>query len=408
MVPLPKAGLMPNNLPDWATRPLVKRIFSAARTCGGEARIVGGAVRDWLVGEPVHDIDMAVNLPIGCVASHLMADGIKTIETGIAFGTVTVVDCADKVELTQTRVDLESDGRHAVVEHNADWAADARRRDFTMNAIYLDEVGQIFDPLSGVDDLRAGRLRFAGNAAQRVQEDALRMLRYCRFLSRYSPGGIDPDAVAALKAHAALCQHLSGERVANEMRKILASPALSTVITLMHETSLDKHALGVRLNANPVITASALDRSVIATVGWSALLAAVMPVGVAKKLALRLRLSQRETADLARFDAGLDDMALAGLNGPCWQKTAYWCQPHAAALYVVQSLRNGKSPDGSRLDSLLSWAPPRFPLRGADLLSHGVDNGPGLGQMLKDAEVHWVASEFRIEKAALLSWLIGD
>ena len=408
MVPLPKAGLMPNNLPDWAARPLVKRIFAAARACGGEARIVGGAVRGWLVGEPVHDIDMAVNLPIGRVASHLMAVGIKTIETGVAFGTVTVVDCADKVELTQTRVDLESDGRHAVVEHNADWAADARRRDFTVNAIYLDEAGQIFDPLSGVDDLRAGRLRFAGNAAQRVQEDALRMLRYCRFLSRYSHGGIDPDAVAALKAHAALCQHLSGERVANEMRQILTSPALSTVITVMHETLLDKHALGVRLNANRAITASALDRSVIATVGWSALLAAVMPVGAAEKLASRLRLSQRETADLTRFDAGLDDKALAGLNGPCWQKTAYWCQPHAAALYVVQSLRNGKSPDGPRLDSLLSWAPPRYPLRGADLLSHGVDNGPGLGQMLKDAEVHWVACEFRPEKAALLSWLIGD
>lgn len=408
MVLLPKVFLMPNNLPDWATRPLVKRIFAAARACGGEARIVGGSVRDWLIGAPVNDIDMAVNLPIGGVAAHLMASGIKTIETGIAFGTVTVVDCADKVELTQTRVDLDSDGRHAVVEHNADWAADARRRDFTVNAIYLDEAGQIFDPLSGIDDLRAGCLRFAGDAARRVQEDALRMLRYCRFLSRFSHSGVDPDALAALKAHAALCQHLSGERVANEIRQIMTSPALSTVVTLMYETSLDKHALGVRLNANLAIAASALDPAVIAKVGWSALLAAVMPVGAAKKLALRLRLGQRDAADLARFDAGLDDVALAGLNGPRWQKTAYWCQPHAAALYVVQSLRNSTSPDGSRLDRLLSWAPPRYPLRGADLLSHGVDNGPAVGQMLKDAEARWVASGFRLEKAALLNWLIGD
>ena len=126
-------------LPPWARRDVVGYIFDVAKKLGGEARIVGGAVRGWLVGEPVHDIDMAVNLPIGRVASHLMAVGIKTIETGIAFGTVTVVDCADKVELTQTRVDLDSDGRHAVVEHNADWTADARRRDFTVNAIYLDE-----------------------------------------------------------------------------------------------------------------------------------------------------------------------------------------------------------------------------------------------------------------------------
>ena len=112
------------------------------------------------------------------------------------------------------------------------------------------------------------------------------MLRYCRFLSRFSHGGIDPDAVAALTAHAALCQHLSGERVANEMRQIMTSPALSTVVTLMNETSLDKHALGVRLNANPATAASALDPAVIAKVGWSALLAAVMPVGAAEKLAL--------------------------------------------------------------------------------------------------------------------------
>jgi poly(A) polymerase len=399
---------MPNNLPDWATRPLVKRIFAAARACGGEARIVGGAVRDWLVGAPVHDIDMAVNLPIGDVAAHLVAEGIKTVETGIAFGTVTVVDRGDKVELTQTRVDLETDGRHAVVAHNADWAADARRRDFTVNAMYLDESGQIFDPLGGVADLRASCLRFAGDAAQRVQEDALRMLRYCRFLPRFSHGGIDPDARAALQAHAALCQHLSGERVAQELRQIMTAPSLSTVITLMHETALDQHALGVGLNVAPAIAAATLDQTVIATVGWTALLAAVMPVGAAETLALRLRLGRREAAELARLDAGLDKTALAGLNGPSWQKTAYWCQAYMAALYVVQSLRNGIAPDGDRLDKLVSWEPPRYPLRGADLLSHGVDNGPGLGQMLSDAEARWVASGFRLEKAALLSWLIGD
>ena len=399
---------MPNNLPDWATRPLVKRIFAAARAGGGEARIVGGAVRDWLVGAPVHDIDMTVNLPIGDVAAHLVAEGIKTVETGIAFGTVTVVDRGDKVELTQTRVDLETDGRHAVVAHNADWAADARRRDFTVNAMYLDESGQIFDPLGGVADLRASCLRFAGDAAQRVQEDALRMLRYCRFLPRFSHGGIDPDARAALQAHAALCQHLSGERVAQELRQIMTAPSLSTVITLMHETALDQHALGVGLNVAPAIAAATLDQTVIATVGWTALLAAVMPVGAAETLALRLRLGRREAAELARLDAGLDKTALAGLNGPSWQKTAYWCQPYMAALYVVQSLRNGIAPDGDRLDKLVSWEPPRYPLRGADLLSHGVDNGPGLGQMLKDAESRWVRSNFTLAKPALLEWLFGN
>ena len=194
--------------------PLATRLFALARAEGYEARIVGGAVRDWLAGLPTGDIDMAVAAPIDAFAGACRADGIRVIETGLSHGTVTVLsparsgganadavnaDMGGPIEVTQTRLDLETDGRHAVVGFSDDWKADASRRDFTINAIYIDADGQIDDPLGGRVDLELGTLRFAGNAAQRVEEDALRMLRYCRFLPRFGSAGVAPAAAAALR-----------------------------------------------------------------------------------------------------------------------------------------------------------------------------------------------------------------
>jgi len=153
------------------------QIFAQAQALGGEARIVGGAVRDWLSNYPVGDIDMAINLPIETVASHMVACDMRVVETGLKHGTITLYDDDNQIELTQTRVDLETDGRHAIVAHDQDWARDAARRDFTINALYLDKSGGIFDPLDGRADLQAGRLRFAGDAGLRVKEDALRRQR---------------------------------------------------------------------------------------------------------------------------------------------------------------------------------------------------------------------------------------
>ena len=165
-------------LPRWARRDVVGYIFDAARRLGGEARIVGGAVRDWLAGFDVREIDMAVNLPIQAITNELQQNQrVKIIYTGLHHGTVTVVSGKDRIEVTQTRSDDETDGRHALVRFQDDWTQDAARRDFTINAIYLDADGQIFDPLDGQADLAAQRLRFVGKTACRVQEDALRMLR---------------------------------------------------------------------------------------------------------------------------------------------------------------------------------------------------------------------------------------
>ena len=209
-------------LPPWARRDVVGYIFDAAKKRGGEARIVGGAVRDWLAGRDVSEIDMAVNLPIQVVADELRQNQwVKVINTGLDHGTVTVKYGNDAIELTQTRSDDETDGRHALVRFQDDWTIDAARRDFTINAIYLDADGQVFDPLDGQTDLAARRLRFVGKAADRVQEDALRMLRYCRFSIDYSDGSHDREAIEALTSFAVLSERLSGERVTQELQKIL-------------------------------------------------------------------------------------------------------------------------------------------------------------------------------------------
>ena len=400
-------------LPDWAQRPLVMQIFAQALALGGEARIVGGAVRDWLAGYPVGDIDMAINLPIETVASHMMACDMCVAETGMKHGTITLYDNDDQIELTQTRVDLETDGRHAIVAHNQDWVRDATRRDFTINALYLDSSGGIFDPLDGKADLQAGRLRFAGDAGLRVQEDALRIIRYCRFLPRFAASGIDPQAQTALRKHASKCAGLSGERIANEMRRIMVGGRLKDVIGLMQDTKIDQAALGLSFDP-PRLANDDEIASMIAGLGanvdfaWLVNLAVAMPSGSAALLAKRLRLSRAEKRCLTRLDLGLGDDDMTMLSGARWRQVAYYLGDMAALLFAVQSWRNGHALNASRLAEFTSWTPPQNPICGADLLSHGVDNGPGLGKMLNDAERRWVTSNFTLGKATLLEWLFGN
>ena len=391
-------------LPQWACRPLVKQIFSAAKVLGGEARIVGGAVRDWITGHPVGDIDMAVNLPIETVASYFSSGDVRVVETGLQHGTITLRCAEDSIELTQTRVDLETDGRHAVVAYDSDWSSDAARRDFTINAIYLDAEGMIFDPLDGQSDLQAGRLQFVGDATQRMKEDALRIIRYCRFLPRFEKAGANTEMVNLLRDNAALCADLSGERIAEELRQIMMGDEVAVVVGLMRRAQIDCFTLGIKFNLSPLRIDKNFDK-MLAQLGWLTGLATIMPVGSAKRLAKRLRLSRVEGRCLARLDVGINDDDLAILNGPKWQQGAYYLGDWAPMLYAVQSWRNLTAIDTWRCDELAAWMPPKIPICGTDLLSHGVDNGLAIGHMLKRAEKKWVASGFSLNKSALLQWL---
>lgn len=398
--------------------PLARRLFALADANGIEARIVGGAVRDWLAGVPIGDIDMAVATPIEEFARICQADRLRVIETGLSHGTVTILDqtmndVSSSIEVTQTRVDLATDGRHAVVGFSDDWAVDAARRDFTINAIYARADGGLEDPLGGMADLQAGRLRFAGVAATRVEEDALRMLRYCRFLPEFGAAGVDADADAALRAKASSAADLSGERVAAECRRLFGGDGGDAGIRLMQDTGLAVSALGVELVPDRLMdltSGSALNMTIQPESHWLVRLAALIPVGHSSGLADRLRLSRHDRRLLAGLDV-VDSADMAGrLGREGWRQTAYFLMRDGtppAAVLVVASARQGVPVDTDHLAALAAWAAPTCPLQAADLMSHGVDKGPALGDMLRAAERHWVAYDFTPSKADLLA-LVTD
>lgn len=404
--------------------PLACRLFRLAEAGGFEARIVGGAVRDWLAPNPgfsngsadmvIGDIDMAVAAPIEEFARHCRADGLRVVETGLEHGTVTIMDKAEKatdeaIEVTQTRIDLETDGRHAVVGFSDDWAADAARRDFTINAIYIRADGSLDDPLGGLADLMAGRLRFAGMAARRVEEDALRMLRYCRFLPRFGAAGVDADAEAALRSHATSAAGLSGERVAAECRSLFGMTGGDEGIRLMQDTGLAEPALGVRLVPERLAGLAPLASAVAPGSHWLVRLAALTPVAGAAVLSDRLRLSRRDRRLLAGLDVADAAGMAASLTGDGWWRQAYVLMrddiPPPAVL-AVAAAREGLVVDPDHLEQMAAWTPPEYPLAAADLLSHGVDRGPALGEMLRAAEQRWVAHDFTLSRPELLAFVM--
>lgn len=411
--------------------PLAEEIFVLAAEADSEARIVGGVVRDFLAGRPMGDIDMAIAMPIERAARIFRKAGLRVIETGLQHGTVTVryagaddgvgkdvdVDAAAltaSIEVTQTRIDVDTYGRHATVGFSSDWEQDARRRDFTINAIYICADGSIADPLDGVADLRAGRLRFVGDAGQRVREDALRMLRYCRFMPAFASTGPDAEAVSALRANAALTASLSGERVAAELARLLVAPRAFDAITLMHDCGIDLAALNLSLDPSPLVYLKSNGQAgSFAPKGWLAGLALIMPEGSGKSLAKRLRLSRRDAKSLLMIDHhGRREMAHE-LAPQCddptiWQR-AIWALlrdgVNGGLVYVVATTRAGIEVDLAHAAVLTRWDAPKCPISGADLLSHGVDSGPALGQMLTKIEEKWVNSSFTLTKKELLAEL---
>ena len=315
------------------------------------------------------------------------------------------------IEVTQTRVDVATDGRHAVVAYSHDWAADAARRDFTINAIYLDESQKLDDPLGGWADMQAGTLRFAGKADARVREDALRMLRYCRFLPLFGSAGIDDAAAAALRTHAPLATGLSGERVQHEVMRICAAAGAQAAFAFMQNTGVAPAAIGIDLypeNLNFLPPYDALEDAVLDGSGlWVFMLSTMIPDGTATAVAAQLRLSRKQARLLSGLETSAIDAAVGpALEGDSWQQTAWFLNQagHDAGLcYGRWMARQQRQADVAHIAELSRWTPPSCPVSGADLLSQGVDKGPALGQMLAKIEARWVHSGFTLSKAALLA-----
>lgn len=360
-----------------------------------QARLVGGVVRDLLVGRRVADIDMAVPLAPEQVMERLRAAGVVAVPTGLAHGTVTAVVEGLPCEITTLRRDLLTDGRHAVVAWTDDWQQDAARRDFTFNALFLDQAGRLYDWFGGQADLRAGCVRFVGDAQSRIEEDALRILRFFRFQARYGKGKPAADTVAVLGRTAALLTGLSVERVWSELRQILALPQVMPVMRLMAQTGVLAVILpeGVTLDRLEALEACQPPPDALLR------LAALSPAPAT--VATRLKLSKAEAARLRCIArAGAPESPLARLDNneqaqdslrnllvdappDCLMAGLWLCQAQnpqdGARAQVLAHLRQ----------RLAGLDVPVFPLAGRDALAMGVTPGPAMGQVITQVRQWW-------------------
>ncbi|HUY68864.1 MAG TPA: CCA tRNA nucleotidyltransferase [Alphaproteobacteria bacterium] len=394
---------------EWLQAGGLRRIFAVIEAGGGRLRIVGGAVRDALLEKEIGEVDLACDLPPEKTAEILAKAGIKVAPTGIEHGTITAVVDHQGYEITALRRDIETDGRRAKVEFTDDWQADAARRDFTINAIYADADGTLYDYFGGRGDLAEGRVRFIGQAEARIREDVLRILRFFRFYAFFGRGDADAEGLRASAALAHLLPQLSAERVWREIGKLLAAENPAPSWRLMGANGVLAQVLPdaadvARLEG--LLAAEKKYEVAGAAQAGAALtrLAALLPQdeAVAAQVAAKLKMARRE-AERVRLLAVLP----ARLRGRCdplplrcalYDYGADACR--AAALLLAASDR------GIDLDPVLAaaaaWDNPVFPLQGADILQLGVAPGPRVGEILRAVEEWWMARDFRPGKKECL------
>lgn len=378
------------------------KVLAALRSAGGEGRFVGGAVRDALIGRPVRDIDIATDLAPDAVIAALQSAGLRSVPTGLQHGTVTAV--ADHVgfEVTTLRHDVETDGRHAKVAFTDDWRADAARRDLTMNALFCDAKGQVHDYFDGVADLRAGRVRFVGDPAQRMDEDYLRILRFFRFHADYAAGDFDAAAIAAATSRRFELKRLSGERLRQETLKLLLARNGVGVwgemlrlgfaeAYLPQATTLDRLIKVARLEADLAIEPAAIRR-----------LAALAITGSGPVIGEMLKLSNAERARLDLLCAARPDFNASDPHLVRRQIYDLGNERALDLLLVDWGLAGPESDWRRALDIIQSWPKPSFPLAGRDLLQLGLKAGPELGAKLAELEAWWIAGDFAADRDACL------
>ena len=375
MVDMPRA--------DWTKRPDLLELVAAlgANENGGNARYVGGAVRDTLLGIEAHDIDIATPLEPVEVIARLDAAQIRSVPTGLKHGTITAIRQSGNVEITTLRKDVTTDGRHAEVAYTSDWQEDAARRDFTISALYADPATlAVTDWFGGLDDLAARRVRFIGDPAARIREDHLRILRYFRFQARFGSDPADAAAEAACADLAATLKGLSRERVGWELQNLLALPDPAPIVARMAQLGV----LGVILpEGDPMALAALVAEEARQAVApdWLRRLAALLPPdpALAERVAARFRVSvaQKKRLIVAAKRTGEqgDPRALA-----------YRLGMHQALDRLLLT--------GSDTAPLKHWTIPTFPLKGGQIVARGVAAGPEVARILRAVEDRWVAEGF--------------
>jgi tRNA nucleotidyltransferase/poly(A) polymerase len=392
----------------WLQKPSLQTLLSLLQEGGEEARVNGGAVRNAIMGMPVNDVDVSTTLVPRDVMLRAKAAGYKVVPTGIEHGTVTVVIDDDAFEVTTLRSDVETDGRHAKVLYGRDWEVDARRRDLTMNALYCDADGKVFDPLDGMPDVLSKTVRFIDDAETRIREDYLRILRFFRFFAWY--GQFRPDA-EGLKACARLKEELASlsvERIWMELSKLFAAPDPSRAILWMRQTGVltavlpESEKWGID-NMQPLMRMEQENN-------WAPdsllRMMAILPPDPdkMKSLAARLKLPNK-----------VRDRLVGWAETP--KPDADWKQPEFEQWLYRQNIQGVE--DTLRLSSIVTDAPakkflrqlkwlkryvrPVFPIKGQDLLNQGVQAGPQVSEIMQKLESEWVESGFKLSREELLA-----
>lgn len=413
---------MSNKLPnaEWLENQDLQSLLEILCANGEEAMVNGGAVRNSLLGEPVADMDISTTLLPESVIERLGNESIKVVPTGIEHGTVTAIINKRPYEITTLRADIETNGRHAVVRFGRDWREDAMRRDFTINALYVDRNGKLLDPLDGIDDVEARRVRFIGIAEDRINEDHLRILRFFRFFAWYGRGAPDRESLKACVRMKHLVAELSAERVWSELNKLLCAPDPARAILWMRQSGVlnvvlpESEKWGIDAFQRVVRTESELD--------WVAdpllrLMAIIPPqANIVESLCVRLktsnsvrsRLEEWAVSVLPPVDSDTSDLGKALYQGSR-QGISDRMKLELARLREEGARDDNALIDASKIAKLLefaaSWQRLQFPVKGRDLIALGMKPGKKMGDKLNALELKWIESGFSLGKKTLLSKL---
>jgi poly(A) polymerase len=393
--------------PTWLARGPLGRLLPVLDGEGEEARVVGGAVRNALLGHDPVEIDVATTAEPPEVIRRAEAAGFKAVPTGIEHGTITVVVEGAAIEVTTLRQDVETFGRKARVRFGRDWKADAERRDFTMNALSASRDGIVHDYVGGIADLKARRVRFIGDPAVRIAEDYLRILRFFRFHASYGRGEPDAAAVRACIAARDGLETLSRERVRMELTKIMTAAGAGPVLITMTEAGLLSPVLGGVALTPAFVRMAAIEQALALTPEPVRRLAAlaVSIVEDAERLWTRLRLTNSEHHQLVSMAQNWWRIA-PDMDQSDARLLVYRLGSGRFTDRVLLSWARSGAPDTDPAWRALAtlpqrWTPPAFPLRAGDLMARGVAKGPPLGRALAAAEERWIAAGFPSDRALI-------
>ncbi len=351
-----------------------------------ECRIVGGAVRNILMGIDVTDIDLATTHPPQDVQDILNKNEIRNIPTGLDHGTITAVINGKSFEITTLRSDVSTDGRHAQVAFSKSWDEDAKRRDFTVNALYVDENGNVFDPLGqGIDDVHGKKLHFIGNASTRIDEDVLRILRYYRFYAQYDFCELSPKDRNACKDNASKIISLSKERITQELLKILSAPYIVRALDVMYQDDILPDLLLVdRIDAVQNLALKQIEHDVVDSIAL--LLSFAVTLNVIDRYCILSNAQKKHIKSIESARA-----IVAEISDQAILLSIYKYGKNVTQQAILIDCDKPKD----HMSFVDQSAIPVFPVTGKQLMSEGYSQGKNLGDELKRREEIWIASGFK-------------